>query len=117
MHELSIAENIAEIVREHLPSGNARVTSVRVRIGEMAGVVADSLTFCFGAITAGTPLEGARLEIDRRPLKGRCRACGRESPLELPLFLCPACGSNNLEVVSGRELEVAEIIIDDGKAP
>ncbi len=117
MHELSIAENIAEIVREHLPPGPGRVASVRVRIGEMAGVVADSLTFCFGAITAGTSLEGARLEIDRRPLKGKCRACGRESPLELPLFLCPICGSRDIEVISGRELEVAEIIIDDGKNP
>ena len=33
----------------------------------MAGVMPDSLEFCFTAITQGTPAEGAVLEIETRP--------------------------------------------------
>jgi hydrogenase nickel incorporation protein HypA/HybF len=68
MHELGLAESILDIVRDHVPPGReAAVRRVRVRIGEFAGVLPDSLAFCFGAITAGTPFVDASLEIERVP--------------------------------------------------
>jgi hydrogenase nickel incorporation protein HypA/HybF len=55
MHELSIAQSIVEIVHQYVPVGNCRsVKTVRVLVGEHAGVVPDSLSFCFEAITAET---------------------------------------------------------------
>jgi hydrogenase nickel incorporation protein HypA/HybF len=113
MHELSIAGNILEIVREHLPEGRAEVASVKVRIGEMSGVVPDSLAFCFEALTAGTPLQGARLQIQEIPLSGRCRACGYAGRLADGALTCSACGSGDLELIAGRELEVVEIELND----
>jgi hydrogenase nickel incorporation protein HypA/HybF len=117
MHELSIAQNILEIVRDALPQGHGNVSSVKVRIGDMAGVVPDSLTFCFSALTAGTPLQGASLDIERVPLKARCRACGGDNVLGEFIFVCPSCGSNELQLLSGRELEVAAIEVEDGACP
>ena len=53
MHELSIAQSIVEIVQQYVPNGETRpVKSVNLKVGEMAGVVPESLDFCFGAITA-----------------------------------------------------------------
>jgi hydrogenase nickel incorporation protein HypA/HybF len=68
VHELGLAWNILEIVGQYVPPQRAgAVRDVRVRIGEEAGVLADSLAFCFGAIVTGTPFEAARLAIERVP--------------------------------------------------
>ncbi len=112
LHELSIAENIIEIIRENLTS-TVSVKSVKVRIGELANVVPDSLVFCFSAITKGTRLEATKLEIESTRLMGRCENCGTESAVEDFLFKCVNCGSNNLKIVSGNELQVVEMEVDD----
>lgn len=75
----------------------------------MAGVVVDSLEFCFSAIIAGTPLEGAMLEIERVPIAAHCKACELRFEVEHFAFSCPSCDSTEIELVSGRELEVVEV--------
>ncbi|MEW6509586.1 MAG: hydrogenase maturation nickel metallochaperone HypA [Bacteroidota bacterium] len=119
MHELSIAQSILDIVCRHLPKGaDARVKTIRLTIGEMAGVVTDSLTFCFSAISEGTPAQGAALEIVHVPLTVRCRACGRDSAITPEAFICPACGGRELMVTGGRELLVKEIELhENGASP
>lgn len=112
MHELSLAQGIIDIVREHAP-GSGVVRSVKVRVGEVSGVVIDSLEFCFGAITKETPLEHARLDIERLPFVVSCRSCSRESRTEPGFPLCPNCGSAETSIVSGTELQVVEIEVDD----
>jgi hydrogenase nickel incorporation protein HypA/HybF len=113
MHELGIAENILDIVRQSVADGrSSAVRSVRLRVGPFAGVVPDSLKFCFAALTDGTDLAKAELRIEQTPLAASCRDCGNESEVKNFTFLCPACGSGNLELVSGKELEVVEIEIE-----
>ncbi|HEY9164565.1 MAG TPA: hydrogenase maturation nickel metallochaperone HypA [Candidatus Kryptonia bacterium] len=114
MHELSIAENIVNIVRENV-DGNAsgKVKVVRVKVGELAGVIPESLEFCFNAIIGGTPLEGARLFLERTRLTARCSSCGKDSEIRDFTFLCAACGSTDLEVITGDELQVMEIEVEN----
>jgi hydrogenase nickel incorporation protein HypA/HybF len=114
MHELSIAQSIVDIVLQHLPKEDGiSVRSVRLRLGAMAGVVPDSLEFCFGAITDGTPLQGALLEIEHVPLTAHCSDCGRDANIEPTLFACPACGGTSLTVLSGREMQVRDIEVEE----
>lgn len=113
MHELSLAQSIVEIVQQHLPAGGARVEAVRVRIGEMAGVVADSLEFCFGALVQQTTLQNARLLIEAVPLACACRDCKKNFHPEYFDFRCPACGGGKVEILSGRELQVVEIELEE----
>jgi hydrogenase nickel incorporation protein HypA/HybF len=108
MHELSIAQSILDIVREHVPD-DQKVKSVKVRIGEMSGVVPDSLEFCFTSMTAETPLALTRLDIDHLPYILFCANCNKEQRAEPGLALCPECGSSSTRVVSGLELQVVEI--------
>lgn len=61
MHELAITEGIVAAVTDKLP--DAKITLVRLEIGALSGVVADSVRFCFDLVTEGTNLEGAGLEI------------------------------------------------------
>ena len=114
MHELAIAQNIVEIVQESVPK--AQIPAVRVvkmRVGKLAGVVPDSLEFCFSAIACGTKLQGAHLQIDQIPAAGRCKACANDFTMEEYAFSCPACGSIEIELVCGTELEVSEIELSE----
>ena len=66
MHELGIAQSIFDVVQTYVPPPRAaRLRDVRIRVGDVAGVVTESLEFCFEAIVAGTPWASARLVIDR----------------------------------------------------
>ncbi|HYN10897.1 MAG TPA: hydrogenase maturation nickel metallochaperone HypA [Vicinamibacterales bacterium] len=114
MHELGVAAGILDIVRQHVPVSDARrVRAVRVRLGEIAGVVPDSLDFCFGAIVAGTPYASAFLAIERVPARGRCGGCGRLVEVSRMQWVCPWCGGLGLTVTSGDELHVADVELDD----
>jgi hydrogenase nickel incorporation protein HypA/HybF len=114
MHELSIAQNIVDIMDQYVPAGQAgTVRLVKVRIGPLAGIVADSLGFCFEAIVGGTPFENARLDIEETPVRSRCDACGRIFAVEGAAFSCPGCGGAELTLLSGTELQVVEIELSD----
>ncbi|HVO34186.1 MAG TPA: hydrogenase maturation nickel metallochaperone HypA [Gemmatimonadales bacterium] len=107
MHEASIALNLIEAVEQRLESQpEARVAAIHVRVGELAGVSTEALDFAFQCLSVSTPLAGARLVFDVVPLTMACAACGRTSRVEDLVFRCPACGSENTRVSTGRELEV-----------
>jgi len=110
MHEMSIARSIVEIVEETVrANGHARVQRVRVAIGNLVGVVPDSLAFCFEAIVGDTPLAGASLVIEPIPVRARCNDCGASFEVEAFSFRCEACGGTSLNVESGNELLVQSI--------
>jgi hydrogenase nickel incorporation protein HypA/HybF len=114
MHELSIAQNILDIVRQHLPSdGRQKVRVVKVRVGDMASVVPESLEFCFNAIIAETSFKGASLIIEHVPVVIRCTQCGKENSLDNSMFYCPSCTSPDVQMISGNELQVVEIEVSD----
>ena len=113
MHELGIALQIVRIAVKAIPEDarQARVEKVHVNVGKLSAVVPDSLTFCFGFATRETPLEGARLVIREIPAKARCRVCSHEWAIDGFVFACPDCGGGDMEIVSGRELDVESIEI------
>jgi hydrogenase nickel incorporation protein HypA/HybF len=108
MHELAITQSVVEAVTDR--TGSAPVERVRVRIGRLAGVVPDAMRFCFELVTAGTPLEDAVLEFEQPEGRGRCRTCGGDLVLADLILLC-ACGSADVEVLAGRELAVASVVL------
>ena len=117
MHELSIASGILDLVRQHVPDGRlGDVRAVEVKVGRLSGVVADSLAFSFDALVLDTELACARLVIEDVPVRCRCRACGAPFEIADPIFLCTSCGSPNVEVQSGTELQVVQIELADAPA-
>lgn len=110
MHEMSIAQSILEIVLEEAKAhGAEQVASVKLRIGQMTGVVPDSLSFCWGLLTEGGPAEESVLEIETVPLKAACRDCGAEFSVEKAVFKCPECESGEIEITQGRDLTLQSI--------
>ena len=110
MHELSLAQNIVDIVHQYVPpEQSSSVKSVSLKVGELSGVVADSLEFCFSAIVADTPLSGTTLAIERIPFTLHCKRCDKTFVSELGVVLCPTCGADTTEVIGGTEMQIVEI--------
>lgn len=116
MHELSIAENLMEVIREaSIREKFTKVNSVSLKIGEMAGVDKDALSFSFEIVSKGTLAEGAMLDVEIVPLTARCSACGITFKIEDYVFRCGGCESTDIELVSGRELKIDHIDVKDGE--
>lgn len=114
MHELSIAQNILDVVKQNVPEDELdKVRSIKLRIGEFAGIVVDSLEFCFEAVTADTSLEKAKLHIDNVSVKGKCKTCKKSFDIKENMFKCPYCESLNVEMSSGAELQIVEFELED----
>ena len=117
MHEISLMKNLLAIVdRAARAEGNGPVRAVHLRIGEMAGVSEDALRFAFDVMSKGTAAEGASLGVERVPLLVRCTVCGANSSPSDFIFVCPACGSRDIEILAGREMEVDYILVGDSAA-
>lgn len=110
MHEMSITQSMVEICEAH--AAGRRVTDVVLEIGELSGVVPESVEFCFEACTKGTLLDGARLTIETIPGKGSCPSCGGDYPVATLFDPCPRCGGFGLGIVSGEELRVKELELE-----
>jgi hydrogenase nickel incorporation protein HypA/HybF len=108
---MSITQGIIDICEIH--AGGRRVLSIDVEIGELSNVVPDAVEFCFEACSQGTVLEGARINIIRIPGIGRCMDCAADTPLAAVFSACQRCGSYQVKIISGEEMRVREIEVDE----
>jgi len=114
VHEVSLMTNLLEIVERIAgKEGAESIKVIHLRIGEMAGVNIDALSFAFDVLSKGTKTEGGKLEFERVPLRIRCKECGLESRPKGLIFYCDRCSSPDIEILSGREMEVDYILLDD----
>jgi len=119
MHELSIALSLVEAACEKAAElGGVRVEALRLRLGPLSGVVRDALLFSFELATAGTPIEGARLDIEDVPVVVFCPSCRAERELpSIQHFRCPVCDTLTPEVIQGRDLELAALEVIENATP
>jgi hydrogenase nickel incorporation protein HypA/HybF len=115
MHEMGIALEIVSIATSSIPPDlmGSKVERVNLQVGKFSAVLPDSLRFCFEAAAMGTPLEDAELFIEEISIEVKCDHCCHQWSINEPLFLCPACGSGSVDILSGRELNIKSIEIND----
>ena len=110
MHELSMVASICDVLNEKVKEyGVKKVIQVSLIVGELTGIEAFMLESCFEMYVSLTPLEGAKLNIKRVPIKLRCRKCGNEYESKIPFSDCAACGSSSLDIISGKEFYIDSI--------
>lgn len=113
MHEMSLAENVLQIIEESARSQNfRRVRSVVLEIGRLSAVEPEAMRFCFDAAMTGSIAEGARLEIIETEGVGRCERCAFDMPLAALYDPCPNCGSYQIRVTSGDLMRVRELEVE-----
>lgn len=116
MHEMGIAMQLVEIAVSAIPEelkGKKKVEKVNLKVGKLSSVVPDSLRFCFDVVIKDTELAGAELVMEEVPVVIRCRDCGAEFTLDKPAFACQGCGGGAIDVISGRELDIISLEMED----
>lgn len=106
--------NLLEVVEMTVrKEGSTKVDVIHLRIGEMSGVNIEALTFAFEVLSKETLAETAQLKCETVPLAIRCRVCGLESHPDEFVFRCSSCESSEIDIVSGREMEIDYISVED----
>lgn len=113
MHEMSLAENVIELVEYRARrEGCRRVKTVRLEIGKLSGVAPDAIRFCFDAVAGGTLAEGAVLDIVEQDGSAWCFDCGGTMPLAARGDPCPGCGGHRLRLDDGMAMRVKELEVE-----
>ncbi len=113
MHEFSLSLNIIDIATEYAIRENAvEVREVEIEVGELSGVVREALEFALESAVKGTLLENAECHIKIIKGKVRCNQCHFEFETDNLYAECPECHSYTFEILEGKELRVASIVIE-----
>lgn len=118
MYEFSLAAGIAETVSEFARQNPGKsVVKVRLRIGQLACIETDQLTFCYESIVEGTDLENSSLILENVPLAIKCQyccyegrpdCCGEAFTASIPTMQCPRCG-RAAPITAGHECSIKKI--------
>ncbi|NIP86205.1 MAG: hypothetical protein GTO03_11800 [Planctomycetales bacterium] len=113
MHERSlVGALVRQVHRLQTEQGAARVLSICVSIGEFSGVEPELFCSAFEELIDGSPLRGAQLELRETPLEARCEACANEFLVVKFQFLCPHCGSSQVNVLRGEGLVLESVTLE-----
>jgi hydrogenase nickel incorporation protein HypA/HybF len=113
MHELSITESLLKTACEYAEKNQAkRVTILNLVIGDLSGVMDESVQFYWDMISENTVCERALLKFDKKKAVIHCENCVNEYDLNGELMPCPECGSMNIKILAGREFLLDSIEIE-----
>jgi len=111
---MGIANSVLEAVRTEMGLHPGMYPcKVGVRIGEMAAIDQDALRFCFEAMIQETDLESLELGIEVCPRRHRCKVCGHGFVVRDYDSRCPQCASLETTCISGDELELAYLEVEE----
>lgn len=113
MHELSITESLLNTASDYARKNKAKkVTVLNLVIGELSGIMDESVQFYWDMISENTICGKSILHFDKRKAFMKCMACGNEFSLDGELSPCPDCRSMDLKVISGNEFLLESIEIE-----
>jgi hydrogenase nickel incorporation protein HypA/HybF len=111
LHELAVTQSIVDIALQDAHS--RKVTGITIVIGELSGIVEDSVRFCFDVVAADTAAKGAALTFRSVPAHIRCSQCAFEFRMDNGDWACPQCGNLGGQVMQGRECYIESIDVED----
>ena len=113
MHELSVCLALTRTVSGIASANGAtRVERIRLLVGPLSGIETPLLEHAFPLAAAGTPAEGALLEVRAAPVVVACTICGAETECAPNRLLCGSCGDFRTRVVSGEEMLLESVDLD-----
>lgn len=114
MHEMAVVDSLFKIINAKVKEHQIqKILKVKLKVGEMTAVEHMTLTACFEAYAQNTVVEGAELVIERIPLQGKCQECTNVFLVCNYNFQCPQCESRSVDIVSGRELYIESLEVEE----
>ncbi len=114
MHELSVCQSMLDIVgRTMQEHPGAKLRTIRLDIGKGSTIEPILLKDAFEILADKGPFAGVTLDINVIPIGGSCRACGKSFTYKEMALGCPECGSTDIVIEAGMELDIRELEIDE----
>jgi len=111
MHELTIAAALFDVVsRQAQRFQGEQVVGVTMSIGGWQALEPGAVQACFALLAEGTPIAGAVLTIDRRPVAIFCRDCDAERVADAA-FVCATCGNHVVRFLASPGMTVDKITL------
>jgi hydrogenase nickel incorporation protein HypA/HybF len=111
LHELGILIEVIETV-ENFAIKNAlkKIDTLVLQIGELSSMIPRYIEACYPAAVDGTMLQETKLKIEILPGNAICKKCNKVFNLIENHSKCPYCGSEDWEILCGKEFMIKEII-------
>ena len=130
LHELSVAQSVVKRVIEYKNKKNlGKVTKIMIEIGEYSFLNEEQLKFGINAMIEDTELSNVNIKITEKKGRIRCSECGYEGEPDTELseeeeekyhlnksllsFKCPKCSSKNTKIISGRDVNLKGIEVEE----
>ena len=114
MHELAVAEQLLQLVEDEArKAGAQRVLAVHLVLGEHSHIAEEALRFHFERLTSrGSLAAGARLHVQRKPMRFHCPECDVGYTPSVGNWRCPRCGRVGKLREPGDELRVESLEVE-----
>ncbi|MCD6508660.1 hydrogenase maturation nickel metallochaperone HypA [Candidatus Poribacteria bacterium] len=123
MHELSVAQEIAHLVLDAASQKGAKsVLKIELEIGELSFLSLEQMRFWLKTCLENTIASEAKVILSTVKPVVRCDSCGYEGDIQvdddpalhfiLPVLSCPRCGSDDVEIVQGRDCVLRRIEVE-----
>ncbi len=110
MHEFSVTKSLVDLCNQEAVRNDMKeVRIINLKVGRFTGFSPDSIRFYFEHLKTNTRCATASIVFEEVPIKIKCCDCHKHSTIDEPILLCPYCGSNAIDLISGREFSVASI--------
>ncbi len=104
-----VAESLLATISDETAKQKARPVSAKISCGLLNAVNDEVLCFAFEAVSKGTACEGMKLEIEHKPMQGRCKNCNQSFEIELRHPECSKCSSEDFELLPDAPLVLETI--------
>lgn len=110
MHELGIVIEVIKTVENFAKqNGLVKIDTLVLQIGELSSIVPGYIEACYPAAADSTLLQETKLKIEILPGNALCKKCNKVFNL-IQNRKCPNCGSDDLDLLCGKEFMIKEII-------
>jgi hydrogenase nickel incorporation protein HypA/HybF len=114
MLEISVCQSILKAIVEEFPDVQMdQIREIHLKAGILNCLEPYILQKIFKMMIKGTDLENATLIVEQPSVVVDCDVCGSQFPVVHYVFDCPHCGSSSTTIISGNELEINKIIIEE----
>lgn len=111
MHELGVVIEVIKTVERFAQKNEVtKIDKIVLQIGELSSMIPKYIESCYPVAVDGTFMEETKLEIEILPGNAICSKCNEVFNFIQSKGKCPTCGNKNIEIISGKEFMIKEIL-------
>ena len=112
MHELSVTKSLIDIIDSECRENRITPKKIIAELGTLTSFKPDPIIFYYDILKKeNSLLRDSILVIESVQGKIKCNECKKESMLEDNIMIfCPKCKSSDVEIISGRDFKLKEVI-------